>query len=68
MVSTPDAELKLLRVYRRLAEEQPVRLVPTFLGAHVVPPEFRDNRAGYVDLLVDRMIPALAKREAGGLL
>lgn len=55
-----DAELKLLRVYRRLAAEQPVRLVPTFLGAHVVPPEFRANPGDYVDLLVDRMIPAVA--------
>ncbi|MEA2723907.1 MAG: imidazolonepropionase [Gemmatimonadales bacterium] len=59
----PDAELKLLRVYRQLAKAQPVRVVPTFLGAHVVPPEFRDNRAGYVDLLADRMIPALAKEK-----
>jgi imidazolonepropionase len=59
----PDAELKLLRVYCRLAAEQPVRLVPTFLGAHVIPPEFRDNRAGYVDLLVERMIPAVAEEE-----
>ncbi|HEY8196557.1 MAG TPA: imidazolonepropionase [Gemmatimonadales bacterium] len=59
----PDAERKLLRVYRELAKEQPVRLVPTFLGAHVVPPEFRDNRAGYVDLLADRMIPELAKEK-----
>jgi imidazolonepropionase len=59
----PDAELKLLRVYRQLANEQPVRVVPTFLGAHVIPPEFRDNRAGYVDLLADRMIPALAKEK-----
>jgi imidazolonepropionase len=57
----PDAELKLLRVYRRLADEQPVRLVPTFLGAHVLPPEFRDDRAGYVKLLIDRMIPAVAE-------
>ena len=57
----PVTELRLLRVYRRLADEQPVRLVPTFLGAHMIPPEFRDNRAGYVDLLVDRMIPAAAE-------
>jgi imidazolonepropionase len=54
-------ELKLLRVYRRLAAEQPVRLVPTFLGAHVVPPEFRDDRGGYVDLLVDRVMPRVAQ-------
>jgi len=59
----PEAELKLLRVYRRLAKEQPVRLAPTFLGAHIVPPEFRDNRAGYVDLLVERMIPAVVQEE-----
>lgn len=54
-------ELKLLGVYRRLGEEQPVRLVSTFLGAHVVPPEFEDNRAGYLDLLIERMIPRVAE-------
>ena len=59
----PDTELRLLRVYRRASEVQPVRLVPTFLGAHVVPPEFRDNRTGYVDLLVSRMIPAVTKEK-----
>jgi imidazolonepropionase len=58
-----EAELKLLRVYRRLAREQPVRLVPTFLGAHTVPPEFRENRAAYVDLLVNRLIPAVAREK-----
>jgi imidazolonepropionase len=55
-----ETELKLLRVYRRLAQEQPVRLVPTFLGAHVVPPEFRNNREGYVELLAERLIPKIA--------
>ena len=54
-------ELKLLRVYRRLAGEQPVRLVPTFLGAHVVPPEFRDNRAGFIELLVEHWMPKVAQ-------
>ncbi|HJR15726.1 MAG TPA: imidazolonepropionase [Gemmatimonadales bacterium] len=54
-----EAELKLLRVYRELAARQSVRIVPTFLGAHIVPPEFRENRAGYVDLLVESMIPAV---------
>jgi imidazolonepropionase len=56
-----ENELKQLRVYRRLTGEQPVRLVPTFLGAHVVPPEFRENRAGYLDLLVNRLIPIVAR-------
>ena len=55
-----ETECKLLRVYRDLAEQQPVRLVPTLLGAHVVPPEFRDRRRGYVDLVVEEMIPAVA--------
>jgi imidazolonepropionase len=58
-----ETELKLLRVYRRLAREQPVRIVSTFLGAHVIPPEFRENRAGYVDLLINRLIPAVAREK-----
>jgi imidazolonepropionase len=53
-------ELRLLRIYRSLAGAQPVRLVPTFLGAHVVPPEFRDDRAGYLRLLTDELLPAIA--------
>lgn len=56
-----DTELKLLRVYRRLAEAAPLTIVPTFLGAHTVPPEFRDHRARYISLLVDDLIPAVAR-------
>jgi len=59
----PEAELKLLRVYQSLARDQPTRIVPTFLGAHVVPPEFRQNRAAYVDLIVEEMIPAVARQK-----
>ena len=58
-----DTELKLLRVYRRLAAEQPVRIVTTFLGAHIVPPEFRDDPEGYVSLLIQRMIPAVTQEK-----
>ena len=58
-----DAELKLLKVYRRLAAEQPVRIVSTFLGAHIVPAEFRDDPEGYVTLLVEQMIPAVAQEK-----
>ena len=54
-------ELALLRVYRTLAAVQPVRIVPTFLGAHVVPPEFRDDRAGYLSLLIDDLLPQIAR-------
>jgi imidazolonepropionase len=56
-----ENELKLLRVYRRLSEIQPVRLVPTFLGAHIIPAEYRENRRGYVDLLVHELIPTVAR-------
>lgn len=60
---TLEDELKLLRVYKRLAEDpqQPTRIVPTLLGAHVVPPEFHDNRAGYLDLLCEALIPQIAE-------
>lgn len=55
-----ETELKLLRVYRRLALEQPVRLIATFLGAHIVPPEFRDRRTEYIELLTS-LIPRVAR-------
>jgi imidazolonepropionase len=56
-----EHELALLQVYRTLAGAQPVRLVPTFLGAHTVPPEFRDDRAGYLALLIDDLLPCIAR-------
>jgi imidazolonepropionase len=56
-----DAELKMLRVIRRISREHPVELVPTFMGAHEIPPEYRDRRREYVDLLVGSMIPAVAR-------
>ena len=57
----PATELKQLRVIRTLAESERVTLVPTFLGAHAVPPEFRDRRADYVRLLCDDLIPTVAR-------
>lgn len=54
-------ELALLGAYRQLAAEGPQRIVSTFLGAHVVPREFLDDRSGYVDRLVMEMIPAVAE-------
>ena len=56
-----EAELKQLRVIRRLAGEFPGTLVPTFLGAHEVPLEYRNNRSAYVQLVCDDMIPAVAR-------
>jgi imidazolonepropionase len=55
-----ESEIKLLRVYRALASEQPVRLVPTLLAAHTVPPEYRDRRSDYVELVIQRLIPRVA--------
>ncbi len=54
-------ELKILRVQRALARRQPVEIVSTFLGAHVVPPEYRRRPQAYVDLVTRRMIPAVAR-------
>ena len=51
------SELKMLRAIARLDGEHAVRLVPTFLGAHEFPDEWRDDRDGYVDEIVERMIP-----------
>ena len=60
---TLESELRQLRAIRRLDADHPVDLVPTFLGAHDVPPEFRARPDDYVALLVDEMIPRVA--EAG---
>ncbi|HEX2218533.1 MAG TPA: imidazolonepropionase [Gemmatimonadales bacterium] len=54
-----EHELELLRIYRRLAESEPVGIVATFLGAHAVPLEYRDRRDDYVALLVDELIPVV---------
>ncbi len=55
-------EIKCLEAIAELNAEGPVELVPTFLGAHAVPREFRDDQAGYVDLLVNEMLPEVARR------
>jgi imidazolonepropionase len=57
-----EAELMGLEILRELDERGPWRLVPTFLGAHTIPPEARSNRSAYVDLLVDEMIPRVAEQ------
>jgi imidazolonepropionase len=55
-----EDELKMLRAVRRLGAETPLRYVPTFLGAHDVPEEFRARRAEYVGLIVNEMLPRVA--------
>jgi imidazolonepropionase len=55
-----DTELRMLRALRRLSAEEPIDIVPTFMGAHEVPIEYRDRREEYERLVVERMIPAVA--------
>ncbi len=55
-------ELKILEILRDLDREQPLDIVPTFLGAHVLPPEFHGKVNAFIDLLVERWIPVVATR------
>lgn len=57
-----ENELKTLRLLRELRSEQPLEIAPTFLGAHVVPKEYRRQPEAYVKLLVRHMIPIVARR------
>jgi imidazolonepropionase len=56
-----EAELKQLRIIKRIGDTLPATLVPTFLGAHEVPPEYRNRRAEYVRVVCEEMIPAVAR-------
>ena len=58
---TLDGELKMLRAIRQLAASHDIEIAPTFMGAHEVPVEYRGRRRAYVDLLIDEMIPAVAR-------
>jgi imidazolonepropionase len=58
---TVAGELKMLRVIRRLKENYPIAIKATFLGAHAFPVEFKDNHKGYIDLIIDEMLPAIAR-------
>lgn len=58
---TTDAELKMLRVAKKLAEEYPITIKTTFLGAHAIPTEYKGNKDGYLDLLCNEMLPKVAE-------
>src|SRR4029453_19614574 len=57
---TVDDERRSLEALARVAERSPVEVVPTFLGAHLIPEEFANDRDGYLDLLEHEMLPAFA--------
>ena len=58
---TVEDELKMLRVIKRLRQNYPISIKATFLGAHAFPIEFKDNHQGYIDLIINEMIPKIAK-------
>ena len=60
---TVDGELKMLRVIKRLKEEYPVAIKATFLGAHAFPAEYKENHSGYIDLIVNEMLPKIAEEK-----
>jgi len=59
---TTEDEIKQLEVIQMLSENHPLDLVPTFLGAHEIPDEYRDNKNGYIDLIINEMLPQVAER------
>lgn len=58
-----DNEIKMLHVIKILNEEYPIDIIPTFLGAHTIPPEFKSDRSGYIKLITDKMLPYIVKNE-----
>ncbi len=58
---TKDAELKMLRVIKKLKEKYPLQIKATFLGAHAVPTAYKDNKSGYIQLLIADILPAIEK-------
>jgi imidazolonepropionase len=57
---TVESELKMLRVIKKLAQNYPVAIKSTFLGAHAFPLIYKDNHKGYIDLIIDEMLPKIA--------
>jgi imidazolonepropionase len=58
-----EDEIKMLQVIKELNDFHSIDLIPTFLGAHEVPPEYKDRKSQYVDLIINQMIPEVAKRK-----
>lgn len=58
-----ESELKMLRVIRRLKERGPIEVKATFLGAHAVPDEFKNDKNGYVDFLIGKLMPEIEKEK-----
>ena len=57
---TVEGELKMLRVIKKLAENYPITIKATFLGAHAFPTEYKENHTGYIDIIINEMLPKIA--------
>ncbi len=55
-----ESELRILRVIRRLSAQQPISLIGTVLALHALPPEFKENRAGWIALVINELLPRVA--------
>lgn len=58
---TVEGELKMLRVIKKLAENYPIKIKSTFLGAHAFPLEYKENHSAYIDLIINEMLPKIAQ-------
>jgi imidazolonepropionase len=58
---TTDSEIKMLRVIKRLKETLPITVKATFLGAHAFPLEFKENHQGYINLIINEMLPIISR-------
>lgn len=58
---TVEGELKMLRVIKKLANNYPITIKSTFLGAHAFPIAYKENHAAYIDLIINEMLPKIAK-------
>lgn len=56
-------EIKLLQVIKRLDEIYPIDIIPTFLGAHTFPPEYKNDHSEYINVVINEMIPFIAKNK-----
>jgi len=58
-----EGELKMLWVIKKLKETSPIPVKATFLGAHTYPPEYKENHRGYIDIIINDMLPVIAKEK-----
>jgi imidazolonepropionase len=60
---TVEGELKMLRVIKKLAENYPISIKATFLGAHAFPVHYKENKQGYIDEIITKMLPEIAQNK-----